>query len=332
MTVSDRSPSTSRGARRGTAAALAVAALLGATPSPAQTPAERALAESLFREGKKLLAEGDVAGACRKLEESHRLDAVGGTLLNLATCHEKEGKIATAWAEYQSALELAKQARRRDRELLARRKVDELAPLVPRLTIRLEGAAPEGLVVEVDGVALGEAGLGTGLAVDPGAHTIAARAEGRQPWETTASIATSETKEIVIPALAAIPPPAPPPAPPPPESPAGGWMVPTSYVLGGVSIVALAIGAGFGVAAVSEGDTVAERCPGNVCDAEGLAAHESGRDAATVADVSLILSLVAGAGAVTLFVLAPDDDESPAVAVSAHGGPGAVGGRVRVGF
>ena len=60
-------------------------------------------------------------------------------------------------------------------------------------------------------------------------------------------------------------------------------MRPTSYALGGASVVALAIGAGFGVSAMADGDTVAERCPGNVCDAEGLAAHESGRSAATVA-------------------------------------------------
>src|SRR5690606_28810130 len=120
----------------------------------------------------------------------------------------------------------ARRARRRDREVLARRKVDELAPLVPRVTIRLGGPSPEGLVVELDGVALGEASLGTGLAVDPGEHTIAARADGREPWETTTSIAASETREVVIPALAAVPPPPPPSAPPPEEPPPGTWMRP----------------------------------------------------------------------------------------------------------
>jgi tetratricopeptide (TPR) repeat protein len=148
------------------ALALAGTALV-ASPAAAQTPSERALAESLFREGKELLTKGDTAAACRKLEESHRLDPVGGTLLNLATCHEKERKIATAWAEYQSALELAKRASRRDRIALAQRKVDELAPRVPYLTITIEGAAPPGLHVELDGVALGEASRGRGWRSTP---------------------------------------------------------------------------------------------------------------------------------------------------------------------
>ena len=43
---------------------------------------DRALATALFNEGRSLMSEGRIAQACPKLEESHRLDPSGGTILN----------------------------------------------------------------------------------------------------------------------------------------------------------------------------------------------------------------------------------------------------------
>ena len=58
------------------------AALLGVTlafvasaaPARADSQTNAAVAESLFREAKALLAKGQTGPACRKLEESQRLD------------------------------------------------------------------------------------------------------------------------------------------------------------------------------------------------------------------------------------------------------------------
>jgi len=99
-----------------TAPFLILAWLLSAGTSraeegPAGEPdsaSQRALAEVLFRAGRELMEQGKIAPACAKFAESHRLDPALGTLLNLAVCHETEGRLASAWAEYNQAATLAK--------------------------------------------------------------------------------------------------------------------------------------------------------------------------------------------------------------------------------
>ncbi len=55
----------------------------GAQPSDQ----DKALAATLFDEARALMAQDKVSPACRKLEESRRLDPLPGTVLNLAACH-----------------------------------------------------------------------------------------------------------------------------------------------------------------------------------------------------------------------------------------------------
>ena len=69
------------------------------------------MAESLFREGKRLSGEHKFAEACPKFAESYKLDPGLGTLLNLAICHEVGGQARHRLGRVQRG-QFARQARR----------------------------------------------------------------------------------------------------------------------------------------------------------------------------------------------------------------------------
>ncbi|HKO48465.1 MAG TPA: hypothetical protein VJV79_12115, partial [Polyangiaceae bacterium] len=140
-----------------------------------------ALAESLFREGKRLSGERKFAEACPKFAESYKLDPGLGTLLNLATCHESEGKPATAWAEFSEASSRARREGDTERAQLAEERVRALEPKLAHVSITLAtGAAVPGLVIKFDTRELASAALGLPIAVDPGKHVLEASAPGKE--------------------------------------------------------------------------------------------------------------------------------------------------------
>ena len=298
-------------ARRGVGLAIVAAVACGSAHAAADppgsapgAPGQRPLAEALFHDGKKLLREGKVAEACRKLEESYKLDPAAGTLLNLATCHEKEGRTATAWAEYKSSVEMARKANRPDRAKLAEKGVAALEPKLSRITLTVGAGSPAGLVVKIDGTELGPGALDTPMPIDPGSHPVIATAPDMQPFETTIEIAPGDTaRTFAVPPLVPVPKPEPriaEEAPPP-----GRWRLPVGLGVGAVGLVALGVGIGFGARALSLGSESKDKCQGGVCTQEGYRAWQDGRAAATTADVMLVVGGVAVAAGIVLVATAP---------------------------
>jgi len=181
-----------------TLARMAAVLVLGCVALGEARADDKAAAEALFENAKKLERAGDVARACPLFEASYHADPQLGVLLNLANCHEALGRIGVAWAEFREGIEMA--ARKHDpREDFARRRAAALEPHLMRLHVDV--VATPGLVVrrgETDITAL----LAQDVVVDPGTYTIEASARGYRSWSTTVELHREGAVETVsVPAL-----------------------------------------------------------------------------------------------------------------------------------
>jgi len=262
---------------------------------------------------------GDYGRACPKLAESYEQDPGTGTLLALAMCREREGKLASAWAAYGQVASLSKRDGRADREQVAREQVAALEPRLSRLTINVDGAtaALPGLSVKRDGSPIGSGAWGTAVPLDPGEHVLEATATGKKPWSATVTIgAERDAQSVTIPALevdeqaalgAAAAAGTTTDAPPEQAGASKGPPLRTiGLIVGGVGIVGLGVGGVFALQANSANKESNEsgHCDAqNQCDTIGGEKRDDAKTAAGVATVMFITGGVLTAAGVTLFLV-----------------------------
>lgn len=287
------------------------------------TPEGKAIAESLFRDARELMDAERYPEACRKLEESQRLDPALGTLLNMAVCHEKEGKIATAWAEFNEAMVMARREGRQDRYDFASERVAAIEPNLPKLSILVPGdTRVEGLEILRNSTPIGSGAWGTALPVDPGDVLIEARAPKRLPWSTTITIQLKEAKSVEVPLLEKAPEPKPvaPPvvaqpttAPPPPPPPEDYWNTTriAGLTLGGLGVATMAVGGVFGFNALKQQSDSDAYCSGSTCtDPRGIDLSKDALRNANIANVTIGAGALVTAVGTLLFFTAGSSSEA----------------------
>jgi hypothetical protein len=286
--------------------------------------ADKSLATQLFKEGRALVDQGETTKGCRKLEESQRLDPGGGTLLNVALCHEKEGRTATAWAEFTEALGLAKRDDRAQRVELAEAHITALEPLLSRLIIEVPPASdlPD-LEIRRDGGLLRRAAWGTGMPVDPGEHQIEASSLGKTPWKQTVVVGSkSDVKTVSVPRLENAP-----SRPAPlafghrvesPASEARTGQTPAGWVALGLGAAGVGVATYFGLQAMSEQSTSDGYCTGSTCTAQaGVTANERATRAANLATVGAGVGLLGlGLGTFLLLTAGPSSNKGASASAS----------------
>ncbi|MCU0693503.1 MAG: tetratricopeptide repeat protein [Polyangiaceae bacterium] len=312
----------------------AVTAGLALRVMPAQaSPNDRVLAESLFEEGRALMAAGNYGEACPKLAESQRIDPGGGTLINLGICYEKAGKTASAWGAFTEALAVARKEKRPDRAAFAQERINTLKPLLSHLTVVVSAQVDvEGLAVTLDGQTLARPAWGMPIPLDPGEHQIEVSAPDRHSWTQLATLGpNADTQTLEVPVLEQLPTAAPvvPPASQgtpgvaataataqhpsrQPRQHAATRSPTLAYVNFGVGIVGLSIGSYFGVKAFSSWGDRNEHCASGVCDNEAVQLAKDTKRNATVANVAVGLGLVATGVGTYLLVSGPDDEQARA--------------------
>jgi hypothetical protein len=306
-------------------------------------------AQALFDEAKKLVAAHAYGEACPKFEESLRLEPAVGTLLNLADCYERQGRLATAWVKYIEVSAKARAAGQTERARIGRERAAALVPKLSNLVILVpEGSRLDGLEVQRDGARVGPAEWGTPVPTDPGIHAVSASAPGRKAWSQSVTMTEAgKTSTVVVPELAPLPPAPKAEKTKPPEGvnrlattpavPAGPWPGPSDRGLALQKILAI-VSAGIGVAGVGVGsyaglmaiskkndasrlcDTSQGTCPRDkLIDANALEADS--RQWGNASTAAFIGGGVGLAGAAVLWFTARKSEQSPAASAELRVGP-----------
>jgi hypothetical protein len=304
--------------------ALALGVVISCTSIAAAQGSGAASAERLFADGRAAMRRKEHSIACAKFADSQRLDPAVGTLLNLAECEEKLGKLGTAWRHLKEVLSTLPASD--DRVPDAKRLEAALAPRVPRLTLRPKTPLPPGARVALDGTELPASELGEATPVDPGDHVVVVEAPGRVRKAFTVTVREGETPTVAV-------------EPGEPSAAAtrmetagrrtgrplgdtsGSTMQTAGLVLGAVGIATIGVGTYFAFEARSKDkEAKSTSCGSEYCiDQAGVELTNEARTAAHVSAACFIAGGVLTTAGLVLVVVSPS--AAPATHVAVRGAP-----------
>jgi hypothetical protein len=214
-----------------------------------------------------------------------------------------------------------------------------IAEQTRRIATVTVSASIVGAVVRVDGLEVGKTPLRAPIELAAGPHFLSASAEGYRPWDQPLDLAGAERRSVEIrleksesltgagqpdsavvtaPVASLPPPPAPDPLAPaagvpptPPPAPPFPTRRVLAYALGGLGVTATAVGAVYGILAVSKRHDSDAQCPNDQCSQAGVDLNQQAKTAARVADVTLVVGLVS-IGVATYLWLRPGETEANA--------------------
>jgi hypothetical protein len=310
---------------------LILAALLAVSRwAKAQAPeaARSVAAQTLFEEGRALMEKSSYAAACAKFEESQRLEAANGTLINLATCYEAVGRRASAWLAFKlAAARDAAAGRARAAELTKHAATLETSLYRVAVDPPRDVDAPD-LIILRDGAPLARPEWGLLIPLDPGPHTFRATAGGGREWSS--DIVVPDTGGVAHLTVAFPPRPMQRETGTHPAEARSSLRIPLAVGLGATGAIGLGIGVAFAVSAASKWRTAKSECSDfaeRICsDPAAVSAGDDAMHAAVGSTVAFIAGAAAlGGGAALLLLGVGDHHDSEAPATASIGivpGPG----------
>ncbi|MBS2019434.1 MAG: PEGA domain-containing protein [Deltaproteobacteria bacterium] len=317
------------GKSRGLAAILAVAVGLVAVPASAQmaptgsnpaapqtpakpaapaapaAPAKPADPNALLQSADKKLKANDYAGALADYEASNTAKASPKADIGIARSHDKLGHFAEAVVAYDRLVAAAPKDMKAEVDE-AKKRSDEIKAMPGK--VHLE-TTPAGAQIIVDPKGDQDAPLPqttpTDLDLPAGKHKIKVQAEGYEPTEKEIDVTFASKQDVKVeltkkPEAAPVPPPpvtaeptTPAPAPPPPPPAEPRSRLP-AYVTGGVAVLALGIGTGFGIKALSQSSDFDKTPTTKIAD--------DGENNALIADMMFGIAITFGVTSAVLFL------------------------------
>ena len=126
-------------------------------------------AKAAFKEGKKMFAAGDYAGAVEKFKTADTLYPGAAPKFKIAECYDKLGRGEETVAAYRAFVNSNPSEKYAERVTLAGQRIAALEATLPAtVTLGISPADAPGLVVTVDGVPV----QGTEVKVSPGQHQV----------------------------------------------------------------------------------------------------------------------------------------------------------------
>jgi tetratricopeptide (TPR) repeat protein len=258
------------------AGSLAAPVEVARAQQPASNAADVERARELFREGVALMAAEDYAGALAKFKEVGRVRMTAQVAFNIAECEEKLGKLVAALGNYRLALAKAQEPDA-NAPAVANHAPERIAALekrVAKLTIvRKEPKPNPTATIELDGVEVASAQVGTAIRTDPGERTLRVLGGGKVLATKKIALADGEAKTVEI----EVPAPEEAPTVGPGPDASSGVSVPGVVLtaLGGGMLVAGGVFIGLRQAAISDLD---EQCGGDsTCPPSAEETYDRGR-------------------------------------------------------
>lgn len=275
---------------------MLIGLLAASAPAQAQPkPADVARAAALVERANQKLAARETNAACALFEESYAADPQVGTMFDLANCHERAGRFASAHAELTLVVSMATKMGQSKRAEAARERAKALEPKLSRVLLDVYERDP-GLVVKIDGRALvaSDVRAGAPIPVDAGRHVITASAPGKAPWRSTLEIIPGPHEaSCEVPALDDLP--------AEPAAPAAQRLAPSARVFTRTSESPLRT-----FAWVAGAGAAAGLVTGGVGVGVSLAADDASSSWKTVSTVGFVSAGVLAATSAVLFLLSTD--------------------------
>jgi hypothetical protein len=326
-----------------------------------------AAARALAIEGVKLVQAGRCSDAIDKLARAEKLHHAPIVLQNLGACEIEQGRLVEGTEELRKVLREPLPAKpspalRRAYER-AQQILDRTRPNIALLTIALElsdraPAAEAAVTVAVDGQPVPLALLDAERPTDPGEHVIEASAAGYTSARTTLALAAGEKQHVSLslerasntvgagaaadgakspgtPADLAVAPLAPANTARAAQA-AGAAAHPTpshaaAYVTWTAGAVALAIGTGFGGAALVRTHQLEAQCDGHVCSERVRGRLDTAKQFGTISTIGFGAGIAAGVLGAVLYWNAESSERESARATT-RAGIGLGSAEVRVAF